>query len=65
MTLDIVLIIIRIIFGSIAAAFLVSACLYKRYQTKHPIFETIFEYTGLCVFVFGLLSLIGFAILGE
>ena len=64
MVLDIILIIVRIICGLIAAVFFVSACLYKMCPTKYQRFENIFGCIGFFVLLCGFASLIKIAIAG-
>ena len=62
--LDIILIIVRIMYGLIAAVFFVGMCLYKKDLTKYQMFENIFGCTGFFVLMYGFASLIKFAIEG-
>ena len=64
MILDVIMIITRIICGLVAAVFIVSACLYKKYQTKYRIIENIYMYTGCSMIIYGFFHMVGFAIVG-
>lgn len=64
MILDIILIIARVICGLTSATFIVSACLYKRYQTKYRIIENIYMYTSCSMIIYGFFHMVGFTIVG-
>lgn len=64
MILDIIVIITRVICGLMAATFVISACLYKKYRTKYRIIESVCMYTGCFMIIYGFLHMVGFAIVG-
>ena len=42
MILDVIMIIARVVCGLMATVFIVSTCLYKKYEMKYPIIKNIF-----------------------
>lgn len=58
--LNVIRIIVRILFGLISTGFILSMCLHK----KHKIFENIFEFTGFCAIMYGIMQMFMSAILG-